>query len=148
MYPLLPRTRQADFAEEMSRDLKKMIELPFVFNGGFNGSLAESELKNAALRLQRLRQVPHTLEEWDPEALRQKIMEAMGVKVDHTLPLDVEYTRTIDCGTYTIRCLSYLSAPGIRGITVETGIFGADMQVEIHNDGPVTMMVEYPDPAQ
>ena len=31
-----------------------------------------------------------------------------------------------------------------RGIKVETGIFGADMQVEIHNDGPVTMMVEYP----
>ena len=31
-----------------------------------------------------------------------------------------------------------------RGITVETGIFGADMQVEIHNDGPVTMLVEYP----
>ena len=24
MYPLLPRTRQADFAGEMSRDLKKM----------------------------------------------------------------------------------------------------------------------------
>jgi D-tyrosyl-tRNA(Tyr) deacylase len=31
-----------------------------------------------------------------------------------------------------------------RGIKVETGIFGAYMQVEIHNDGPVTMMVEYP----
>ena len=31
-----------------------------------------------------------------------------------------------------------------RNITVETGIFGAEMQVEIHNDGPVTMMVEYP----
>ena len=33
-----------------------------------------------------------------------------------------------------------------RGVKVETGIFGADMQVEIHNDGPVTMLVEYPDP--
>ena len=31
-----------------------------------------------------------------------------------------------------------------RGIKVETGVFGAYMQVEIHNDGPVTMMVEYP----
>ncbi len=91
-----------------------MIELPFVFNGGFNGSLAESELKNAASRLQRLRQVPHTLEEWDPETLRKKIMDAMGAKVDHTLPLEVEYTRTIDCGSYTIRSLSYLSTPGVR----------------------------------
>ena len=32
-----------------------------------------------------------------------------------------------------------------RGVKVETGIFGADMQLEIHNDGPVTMLVEYPE---
>jgi D-aminoacyl-tRNA deacylase len=29
-----------------------------------------------------------------------------------------------------------------RGLRVETGEFGADMQVEIHNDGPVTLMLE------
>jgi len=29
-----------------------------------------------------------------------------------------------------------------RGFTVATGIFGADMQVEIHNNGPVTLMLE------
>jgi D-tyrosyl-tRNA(Tyr) deacylase len=29
-----------------------------------------------------------------------------------------------------------------RGLTVETGEFGADMQVEIHNDGPVTIILE------
>lgn len=29
-----------------------------------------------------------------------------------------------------------------RGLTVETGVFGAFMQVEIHNDGPVTLMLE------
>ena len=28
------------------------------------------------------------------------------------------------------------------GITVECGVFGAEMQVEIHNDGPVTLLVE------
>ncbi len=28
------------------------------------------------------------------------------------------------------------------GIKVETGIFGAKMDVDIHNDGPVTLMVE------
>ncbi len=28
------------------------------------------------------------------------------------------------------------------GIQVSTGLFGARMQVEIHNDGPVTMMLE------
>jgi D-aminoacyl-tRNA deacylase len=29
-----------------------------------------------------------------------------------------------------------------RGMPVETGEFGADMQVEIHNDGPVTILLE------
>lgn len=29
-----------------------------------------------------------------------------------------------------------------RGLTVATGRFGAEMQVEIHNDGPVTLMLE------
>jgi D-tyrosyl-tRNA(Tyr) deacylase len=29
-----------------------------------------------------------------------------------------------------------------RGVRVETGEFGAMMQVEIHNDGPVTLLLE------
>jgi len=29
-----------------------------------------------------------------------------------------------------------------RGLVVETGVFGAYMDVEIHNDGPVTLMIE------
>ena len=29
-----------------------------------------------------------------------------------------------------------------HGLTVATGVFGAIMKVEIHNDGPVTMMLE------
>ena len=29
-----------------------------------------------------------------------------------------------------------------HGVHVETGIFGADMLVEIHNDGPVTILLE------
>ena len=28
------------------------------------------------------------------------------------------------------------------GATVETGVFGADMQVELVNDGPVTLILE------
>ena len=30
------------------------------------------------------------------------------------------------------------------GVRVECGVFGVDMQVEIHNDGPVTLVVESP----
>ncbi|RME43253.1 MAG: D-tyrosyl-tRNA(Tyr) deacylase [Caldilineae bacterium] len=33
-----------------------------------------------------------------------------------------------------------LRAQGVR--KVATGVFGADMQVEIHNDGPVTILLE------
>ena len=29
-----------------------------------------------------------------------------------------------------------------RGLLVDTGEFGADMQVEIHNDGPVTLILD------
>lgn len=29
-----------------------------------------------------------------------------------------------------------------KGFTTATGVFGAHMQVEIHNDGPVTLMIE------
>jgi D-aminoacyl-tRNA deacylase len=36
----------------------------------------------------------------------------------------------------------FVAALRERGLTVATGEFGADMQVEIHNDGPVTMILE------
>ncbi len=31
-----------------------------------------------------------------------------------------------------------------HGLTVKSGIFGAHMEVEIHNDGPVTLMIQSP----
>ena len=36
----------------------------------------------------------------------------------------------------------FLEALRERGLTVAAGEFGADMQVEIHNDGPVTLILE------
>lgn len=36
----------------------------------------------------------------------------------------------------------FIAALRGRGLTVATGEFGADMQVEIHNDGPVTMILD------
>ncbi|HEY3011540.1 MAG TPA: D-aminoacyl-tRNA deacylase [Gemmatimonadales bacterium] len=35
-----------------------------------------------------------------------------------------------------------LAALRSRGVTVASGEFGADMQVEIHNDGPVTLVLD------
>jgi D-tyrosyl-tRNA(Tyr) deacylase len=36
----------------------------------------------------------------------------------------------------------FLEALRSRGLTVAAGEFGADMQVEIHNDGPVTLILD------
>jgi D-tyrosyl-tRNA(Tyr) deacylase len=36
----------------------------------------------------------------------------------------------------------FVAALRDRGLEVATGEFGADMQVEIHNDGPVTLILE------
>lgn len=36
----------------------------------------------------------------------------------------------------------FLAALRQQGITVAAGEFGADMQVEIHNDGPVTLILD------
>lgn len=36
----------------------------------------------------------------------------------------------------------FVAAFRSRGLTVATGEFGADMQVEIHNDGPVTLILD------
>ena len=36
----------------------------------------------------------------------------------------------------------FVAALRSRGLQVATGEFGADMQVEIHNDGPVTLILE------
>ncbi len=37
---------------------------------------------------------------------------------------------------------AFVAALRARGLRVETGEFGADMLVEIHNDGPVTLILE------
>jgi D-tyrosyl-tRNA(Tyr) deacylase len=36
----------------------------------------------------------------------------------------------------------FVAALRAKGVTVATGEFGADMQVEIRNDGPVTLLLE------
>lgn len=38
----------------------------------------------------------------------------------------------------------FVSALRGLGVHVETGVFGAAMKVELTNDGPVTMLLEYP----
>lgn len=40
--------------------------------------------------------------------------------------------------------LAFVEAVMLHGVRVQTGEFGADMRVEIVNDGPVTLIVETP----
>jgi D-tyrosyl-tRNA(Tyr) deacylase len=39
---------------------------------------------------------------------------------------------------------AYLQA---EGVPIQTGVYGAEMQVRLQNDGPVTLIVETPEPA-
>jgi D-tyrosyl-tRNA(Tyr) deacylase len=39
---------------------------------------------------------------------------------------------------------AFANAIRMQGVTAATGRFGADMQVELVNDGPVTLIVETP----
>ena len=45
--------------------------------------------------------------------------------------------RTLCCGA-----TAFIAAMSAQGITVATGEFGADMQVALINDGPVTIWTE------
>lgn len=40
--------------------------------------------------------------------------------------------------------LAFANAVRMQGVPVATGVFGADMKVELINDGPVTVIVETP----
>jgi D-aminoacyl-tRNA deacylase len=42
---------------------------------------------------------------------------------------------------------AYCAALAAAGVTVARGVFGAHMEVELLNDGPVTLMLETPPPA-
>jgi len=41
---------------------------------------------------------------------------------------------------------AFVAALRARGAHVETGVFGAEMQVELVNDGPITLILEHPAP--
>ena len=91
----------------------KMLVLPYVFNGGFNGALVESELKNEAARRRLMHQLPLNKEDWNPAELREKIWQALGVRVDHNVPLDLQVTGKFEHDGYTIWKLCYQSRPGV-----------------------------------
>ena len=91
----------------------RMLDIPAVFYSGFNGTLVESELKNAAARARMMHQLPIHKSEWKPEALRSKIRQALGVSIDHQLPLNLNVTGKFRHDGYTIWKLCFQSRPGV-----------------------------------
>lgn len=91
------------------------VELPNVWNESLEHELIDGLKLEAAFRF-RKHQLPETLEGWKKRrpVLRRKFLEAMKVKVDHDLPLEMEEHGVIDRGSYTIRKITYQSRPGMH----------------------------------
>jgi D-tyrosyl-tRNA(Tyr) deacylase len=52
------------------------------------------------------------------------------------------FSGAADPGTAERLCLAFAEAMAAQGIATATGRFGADMQVSLVNDGPVTIWIE------
>ena len=80
-------------------------------------------------------QLPTTLDELVAEA---KACQAAGVGLVHVHIRDADARPTLDLG----RLKETVAALRRRGAHVETGSFGAMMQVALVNEGPVTLILE------
>ena len=93
-----------------------MIEIPNVLESGFNGKLAEGELRILAAKMNRMQQLPDELTQWHPARLRAKLCKLLGISAKDrpSQPPIMEVTRTIPMDGYRVLCISYLSRPGVR----------------------------------
>ena len=94
-----------------------MPELPNVWNEPFQKELIDALRREASFRF-RKHQLPETLEAWQKRrpVLRRKFLEAMKVKVDHRLPLEMCEYGDIDRGNYIIRKITFQTRPGIHTV--------------------------------
>ncbi len=84
------------------------MKLPSVWKEGFRRH-AENQLRMLGAEYARIHQLPEKIGEWHPEMLREKIMRAMRISVDHTLPLDCHETGVIRMEGYTIHKVCFQS---------------------------------------
>ena len=86
------------------------MKLPKVWNEGLS-RYYEQLLKGQAAAAFRMHPLPEKAADWNPEALRARIWEALGVSIDHNLPLDLQITGEIPCSGYRIQKICYQSRP-------------------------------------
>jgi hypothetical protein len=87
-------------------------QLVNVWDEGLTGYYGQL-LKTLAAATFRLHTLPEKKEDWKPEQLRERIWEAMGVRIDHDLPLNLEITGEIACEGYKIQKICYQSRPDL-----------------------------------
>jgi hypothetical protein len=85
-------------------------KLTNVWNEGLTGYYGQL-LKTQAAAKFRLLTLPEKAQDWQPELLRERIWEAMGVHADHALPLNLEITGEIACQGYRVQKICYQSRP-------------------------------------
>ncbi len=81
-----------------------------VWNEGLTGYYGQL-LKSQAAAIFRKHPLPEKAEDWKPEELREQIWKALGVRINHTLPLNLEITGEIACDGYRIEKICYQSRP-------------------------------------
>ena len=86
------------------------MKLPDVWNESLTGYYGQI-LKTRAAAAFRRHPLPEKAEDWKPEELREKLWKKMGVRADHTLPLNLEITGEIACDGYRIQKVCYQSRP-------------------------------------
>lgn len=79
------------------------------------GDLLEYRLRTDARLKFSLHELPHDLGGWEnkKKVLRDGIIDASGMQVDHTLPLDMKVTGTLKMDGYTIQNIYFQTSPGM-----------------------------------
>lgn len=105
--------------EKANRDVQEEYPVPSEVLprvlGENRADLIKSRLKNEAILKSTLHQLPNNPEEWAAYRikLRENIIKAGGIDVDHDLPLDLRETKTIQMDGYSIKNIYFQTHPGI-----------------------------------
>jgi len=79
------------------------------------GDLLESNLRSQAILMAATHNIPFDLETWKKTrlAIREKIIQNSGIKVDQKLPLNLRETGTVQMDGYTVKNIYFQTQPGV-----------------------------------
>jgi N-acetyl-beta-hexosaminidase len=106
---------QINFAKlPKDKKLADTDSLPDVFPGE-HADLIFSHMRNEASLRFAAQQLPDNLSDWEEykSELRKTIIEKSGLKINHTLPLDMKETNSVRMDGYSIKNIFFQTQPGI-----------------------------------